>query len=207
MVKEAEWTRDKSTPTLDEYIENAHVSIAVGLIVLPTLYFVGPKLSEEIARSCEVYELFRLVSTCGRLLNDIQTVKVIINIPPPLPCAACLSINQICMVNFVAWLCLQRESEQGKLNAVSLGVIHGNDNISEEEVIKEIESVIEKKKRELLKLVLEEKDSKVPKACKNLFWKMCKVLHLFYGENDGLTRNDLLKAASAVLHEPIVLHH
>ncbi|KAF3446249.1 hypothetical protein FNV43_RR11428 [Rhamnella rubrinervis] len=168
IVKEAEWTRDKSTPTLDEYIENAHISSAVGLIVLPTLYFVGPKLSEEIARSCEVYDLFRLVSTCGRLLNDIQTVK--------------------------------RETEQGKLNAVSLGVIHSNNNSSEEEVIKEMESLIEKKNRELLKLVLEEEGSKVPKACKDLFWKMSQVLHLFYAENDGLTLNDLLNDANAVIH-------
>ena len=59
---------------------------------------------------------------------------------------------------------LQRESEQGKLNAVTLRVIHSG-LITEEEAMKELKSIIGSKRRELLKLVLQEKSSVVPRAC------------------------------------------
>ena len=74
------------------------------------------------------------------------------------------------------WL-LQRESEEGKLNAVSLkllvhGSSFGSGSSSEEETINEMKSVVGAKRRELLRLVSKGKDSIVPKPCKDLFWKM-----------------------------------
>ena len=60
---------------------------------------------------------------------------------------------------------LQRESEQEKVNAVMLRVIHSGGVITEEEAIKELKSIIGSKRRELLKLVLQEKSSVVPRAC------------------------------------------
>ena len=60
---------------------------------------------------------------------------------------------------------LQRESEQEKVNAVTLRMIHGGGVITEEEAIKELKSIIGRKWRELLKLVLQEKSSVVPRAC------------------------------------------
>ena len=83
MLKEAEWLRDKSVPSMDEYMTNGYVSFALGPIVLPALYCVGPKLSEEIVRTPELHHLYEIMSTCGRLLNDIQTFKV--QQPYPLP--------------------------------------------------------------------------------------------------------------------------
>jgi hypothetical protein len=76
MLKEAEWLRDKSVPTMDEYMTNGCISFGLGPIVLSALYFVGPKLSEEVVRAPEIYHLFELMSTCARLLNDIQSFKV-----------------------------------------------------------------------------------------------------------------------------------
>jgi hypothetical protein len=76
MLKEAEWLRDKSMPTMDEYMTNGCISFALGPIVLPALYFLGPKLSEEVVQAPEICHLFELMSTCGRLLNDIQSFKV-----------------------------------------------------------------------------------------------------------------------------------
>ncbi|KAI5332531.1 hypothetical protein L3X38_022660 [Prunus dulcis] len=52
----------------------------------------------------------KLMSTCGRLLNDIQGFK--------------------------------RDSAEGKLNALSLTMIHGNGVVTEEETINEINSII-----------------------------------------------------------------
>lgn len=76
MMKETELGRDKSVPTMDEYMSNAYVSFALGPIVLPALYLVGPKLSEEMVNHSEYHTLFKLMSTCGRLLNDIRGYEV-----------------------------------------------------------------------------------------------------------------------------------
>lgn len=106
------------------------------------------------------------------------------------------------------WL-LQRESEEGKLNAVSLNLlVHGSSfgsgSSSEEETINEMKSVVGAKRRELLRLVSKEKDSIVPKPCKDLFWKMSQVLHLFYANDDGFTSNGMINVAKAILEEPII---
>lgn len=76
MLKEAEWLRNKSVPTVDEYMENAYISFALGPIVLPAVYLVGPKLPEESVRHLEFHNLYKLMSTSGRLLNDIRGFEV-----------------------------------------------------------------------------------------------------------------------------------
>lgn len=78
MLREAEWARDMSVPTMDEYIANGYVSFALGPIVLPALYFVGPKLPNDVVQHPEYQSLFKLMSTCGRLLNDIRSFEVYI---------------------------------------------------------------------------------------------------------------------------------
>ncbi|XP_071706508.1 ent-kaurene synthase 2, chloroplastic-like [Rutidosis leptorrhynchoides] len=75
MMREAIWTKDAFVPTINEYMENAYVSFALGPIVKPALYFLGPKLSEEIIQSDEYHYLYMLMSTQGRLLNDINSFK------------------------------------------------------------------------------------------------------------------------------------
>ena len=76
MFTEAEWSRTKTIPTIDDYMQNAYVSFALGPIVLPALYLVGPKLSDDVSENQELDHLFRTMSTSGRLLNDIQGFKV-----------------------------------------------------------------------------------------------------------------------------------
>ena len=78
MLKEAQWLKYKALPTIDEYMKNGYISFALGPIVLPALYFVGPKLSEDVARHPEIHYLYKLMSTSGRLLNDIHSFKVTI---------------------------------------------------------------------------------------------------------------------------------
>uniref|UniRef100_A0A0D9W9B9 Terpene synthase metal-binding domain-containing protein n=1 Tax=Leersia perrieri TaxID=77586 RepID=A0A0D9W9B9_9ORYZ len=75
MMTEVEWRISNYVPTSEEYISNAAVTFALGPIVLPALYLVGPKIPESIVRDPEYNELFRLMSTCGRLLNDVQTYE------------------------------------------------------------------------------------------------------------------------------------
>ncbi|KAJ7982092.1 Ent-kaurene synthase [Quillaja saponaria] len=174
MWREAEWSRTKYVATIDEYMDNAYISFALGPIVLPALYLVGPKLSDEMVESPEFLCLYKVMSTCGRLLNDICTFT--------------------------------RESEEGKLNVVSLGLLHGDEVITEEEVIQEFRGLINNKRRELLRLVLQEKESIIPRACKELFWKMIKVLHFFYQKDDGFTSHDMIDIVNAVIQEPIILN-
>ena len=76
MMTEVEWRINKYLPTTEEYITNAALTFALGPIVLPALYFVGPKIPESVVEDLEYNELFRLMSTCGRLLNDVQTYEV-----------------------------------------------------------------------------------------------------------------------------------
>nr|XP_018628340.1 ent-kaur-16-ene synthase, chloroplastic isoform X5 [Nicotiana tomentosiformis] len=173
MLREAEWARDMSVPTMDEYIANGYVSFALGPIVLPALYFVGPKLPNDVVQHPEYQSLFKLMSTCGRLLNDIRS--------------------------------FERESKDGKLNAVALSVIHGNGSVSEEAAIGDLSRTIEIQRGELLNMVLQGEGSVVPRACKDLFWKMSKVLHHFYIKDDGFSSMAMTDTVKAIIHEPINL--
>ena len=58
ILKEIEWLRDKSVPSMDEYMSNGYVSIALGPIVLPILYCVGSKLSKKILRTPELHTIY-----------------------------------------------------------------------------------------------------------------------------------------------------
>ncbi|CAL9199415.1 unnamed protein product [Musa hybrid cultivar] len=172
MMKEAEWTLNKEVPTLDEYMLNGYVSFALGPIILPALYFVGPQLPEYVVNHPEYLNLLKLVSTCGRLLNDIRG--------------------------------FQREGKEGKLNSVSLRILHSHGSASEEEVKKEMQRAIDGSRTELLRLVLQQDGSVVPRPCKDLFWKMCRILHVFYMKTDGFTSpNEMLGAVNSVIHEPL----
>ncbi|KAJ3698515.1 hypothetical protein LUZ61_002220 [Rhynchospora tenuis] len=76
MMVESRWQGNKSIPTAEEYMTNGTISFALGPIILPALYFVGPEISEEVITHEEYHRLFRLVSTCGRLLNDLRGFEV-----------------------------------------------------------------------------------------------------------------------------------
>lgn len=75
MMTEVEWKESGHVPTAEEYMGNAVVTFTLGPIVLPALYFAGPKIAESVVTGPEYNELFRLMSTCGRLLNDVQTYE------------------------------------------------------------------------------------------------------------------------------------
>ncbi|XP_047170318.1 ent-kaurene synthase TSP4, chloroplastic isoform X1 [Vigna umbellata] len=169
MYKEAEWVRTKTVPTIDDYMENAYISFAIGPIVLPALYLLGPKLSNEDAETYELNHLYKLMSTYGRLRNDLYG--------------------------------FERESEEGKLNALSLYIAHEN---TAEEAMEKMKGIAEEKRIELLRLILQEKGSVVPRDCKDLFWKMTKVLQLFYIKDDGFTSNEMYSSLKAVIKDPVI---
>ncbi|KAG9159365.1 hypothetical protein Leryth_026009 [Lithospermum erythrorhizon] len=115
-----------SVPTLDEYISNI---LCFRAIVLPALYCIGPKLPKDAVRHSDVQNLLKLLSTCGRLLNDIQG--------------------------------FERESKQGKLNAVTLDMIHGIGGQTQEEVLEELRHQINRQRRDLLRFTSKEMNKSV----------------------------------------------
>ncbi|KAL3851002.1 hypothetical protein ACJIZ3_012884 [Penstemon smallii] len=173
MLKETEWARERTVITMDEYMSNAYISFALGPIVLPALYLIGPKVSEEMVHHSEYHNLFQLMSTCGRLLNDIRGYE--------------------------------RELKDGKLSAVSLYIINNGGDITEETAIEEIKRSIEGLRRELHRLVLDRKNSVLPRACKDFFWHMSTILHLFYFKDDGFSSQELIKVVNQIINNPIVL--
>ena len=75
-MREAEWTEEKVVPTMEQYLDNGYISFALGPIILPALFLIGPRLSPGTLVGHECCQLYHLVSTCGRLLNDINSFKV-----------------------------------------------------------------------------------------------------------------------------------
>ncbi|OEL28312.1 Stemod-13(17)-ene synthase, partial [Dichanthelium oligosanthes] len=173
-MAEAEWTRKRYVPTMEEYMPVGEVSFALGPILPITLYLVGPELSEDIVRGPEYRDLLRHTSICARLLNDLQTYE--------------------------------KERNQGYVNSVLLHALREGGSISPasmEVAKREIRRAIVVSRRELLRLVLRE-DSAIPRTCRELFWNMCKVAHLFYLQGDEfLSLQELMAAASATVHEPL----
>ncbi|WOL15860.1 ent-kaur-16-ene synthase, chloroplastic-like [Canna indica] len=97
-----------------------------------------------------------------------------------------------------------RECEDGKLNGLPLRIFHSHGSTSEEEAKQEMQRVIDSNRTELLRMVLQQDGSVIPRPCKDLFWKMCRVLHLFYMKNDGLTSpTEMVGAVNAVVHEAV----
>ncbi|KQJ84541.1 hypothetical protein BRADI_5g21497v3 [Brachypodium distachyon] len=173
MMTEAEWRMARYVPKIDEYTENTVVSFALGPIVCTTSYFVGQKLLGCVVKDQEYNRLFWLMSTCCRLLNDIQG--------------------------------FERESSAGKLDSISLLVLHSDGSMSIEAAKESIRRSIASCRKELLRLVLKE-DSVVPRPCRELFWKMCKICHLFYSRTDGYSSPiEFAGAVNAVIYEPLKL--
>ncbi|CAM0878121.1 unnamed protein product [Alopecurus aequalis] len=75
LLTEADWQRTQYVPTVEEYMKNAIVALGVGPIMLTTLYFAEQNQWEHVVKEREYQELFTLMGTCGRLLNDTQTFE------------------------------------------------------------------------------------------------------------------------------------
>lgn len=98
---------------------------------------------------------------------------------------------------------MQREGSEGKLNSVSLLVLHSSGSMSIDAAKKAIQKSIDASRRDLLRLVLS-KESAIPRPCKELFWKMCKVVHLFYFQTDGFSSpKEMVSAVNEVINEPL----
>nr|AOG18228.1 copalyl pyrophosphate synthase-like protein [Taiwania cryptomerioides] len=74
--RKSKWVQDKYVPSLDEYIENAKVSMGVGMIVLISILFMEELLSNNVLSKLGNGSRFlHLVSLTGRLTYDSKTYE------------------------------------------------------------------------------------------------------------------------------------
>ncbi|KAI3962949.1 hypothetical protein MKW92_042996 [Papaver armeniacum] len=178
-MKETDWYHNKVVPTFEEYMANTCITTVLEPIVLPALYLIGSDVPEEVLRDAEYLNLAKAMTTCGRLLNDIQTLK--------------------------------GEIKDGKLiNVVSVLMSSGS-GVSEEEALEKVRAMIEESRRELLRLVFHSKDSVMPRACKEVFWRVNKQMQFLYRNDDGFRRyndgvsdlQEMVSVVNAVFEEPL----
>lgn len=103
----------------------------------------------------------------------------------------------------------QREKEQGKFNSITVELMHGSGTMGEEEIIEKLQRMVDEKRKELLRLVVKEEGSIVPRNVKHLFWNWCKLFHLFYKKDDVVHATELADEFSTIndllMGNPILL--
>jgi hypothetical protein len=173
-MAEAEWTSKRYVPTMEEYLQVAEVSIALGPVVAPSLYLLGPELTEDMVRCSEYKNLFRHMCISSRLINDIGTYKK--------------EMTQ----GYINSVLLRALRDDAHMSPESI-----------EAAKMEIQGVIADSRRELLRLVLSEGGA-IRRPCRSIFWNTLKICHRFYSEGDGFSfPQQLVAATNAVVHEPL----
>ncbi|KAM7502842.1 hypothetical protein LguiB_001746 [Lonicera macranthoides] len=69
MMKEVEWWREKTTPSMDEYVKNGRATVGVGLYCI-CFYFLGVEFSQDTMSTPEFQSLYKHGGLFIRLLND-----------------------------------------------------------------------------------------------------------------------------------------
>ncbi|KAL8063591.1 hypothetical protein ABFX02_01G036200 [Erythranthe guttata] len=98
----------------------------------------------------------------------------------------------------------KKEHEEGALNSVNVQTVNGG--ISEEDAILKIEEIIEYNRRKVLQMVYKRKGSIVPRECKELFWKTCKIAHCLYSHQGGDEYSspiDIANDINGLISEPL----
>ncbi|GLJ36174.1 hypothetical protein SUGI_0725850 [Cryptomeria japonica] len=76
LIKEREWMERSYSPSLDQYWENAVVTVALGVNILTAIFSTGELLPDHILEKLDFRDDFlNLVSLTGRLVNDLRTFK------------------------------------------------------------------------------------------------------------------------------------
>ncbi|KAJ4930464.1 hypothetical protein NE237_000168 [Protea cynaroides] len=72
---EARWSKSGYVPSIEEYLENAMISIAAHTITLPPASLMNQPLPKYMMRYDRYQALTKLLMVSARLLNDIQSYK------------------------------------------------------------------------------------------------------------------------------------
>ncbi|TVU29575.1 hypothetical protein EJB05_21149 [Eragrostis curvula] len=171
---EAEWQRKGYIPTMEEYMPVSVMSLAYGPIPVPSLYLIGPELSDDMFRSSEFQDMFKHTSVCARLLNDLHTYN-----------------KERRQGSYVNGVLLHAHRHSGSTSSASI-----------EAAKEEIRKIIAISQRELLRLVLRDADG-IPRQFREIWWNMRKGTHLFYLLGDGFCAMQLVAEANGAVYGPL----
>ena len=76
-LEEAKWNKKGQTPTIDEYLKNGMLSIAIHTMILPASCFLNPSFADNNLRPPQYQTITKLLMLICRILNDIQSYKVV----------------------------------------------------------------------------------------------------------------------------------
>ncbi|CAN1311345.1 Ent-kaur-16-ene synthase, chloroplastic [Linum perenne] len=175
MLKEAEWRKPDTVPTLDEYLRNGTSTISIGAFFVPTLYLSKNKLSKEVVTSPQFRQLLKVTSVCGRLLNDIRSFQREAE---------------------------QGEMNAVLLLARGCG---GDVGEAIEVIESSIKELTQELLRLTMNDDDEEQGAYwVPEQVKDMFWELLRSLHMCYHKEDLYhSSTKLVKVVESVINEPI----
>ncbi|CAO2141182.1 unnamed protein product [Urochloa humidicola] len=75
MRVEAEWKMTGHVPSIEEYMTAGVPSYSLAPVIAASSYVMVPGLTEDVVRCAEYGELVRLMSICGRLTSDLQSIE------------------------------------------------------------------------------------------------------------------------------------
>ncbi|CAN1852504.1 Ent-kaur-16-ene synthase, chloroplastic [Linum perenne] len=175
MLKEAEWRKPDTVPTLDEYLTNGTSTITIGAFFVPTLYLSKNKLSKEVVTGPQFRQLLKVTSVCGRLLNDIRSFQREAE---------------------------QGEMNAVLLLARGCG---GDVGEAIEVIESSIKELTQELLRLTMNDDDEEQGAYwVPEQVKDMFWELLRSLHMCYHKEDLYhSSTKLVKVVESVINEPI----
>ena len=77
-LTETTWGKSGYIPSMDEYLETGMISIATHILVLTSSCFLNPGLPKSKVKPQKYENVTQLLMATARLLNDIQSYKVIL---------------------------------------------------------------------------------------------------------------------------------
>ncbi|KAM7466314.1 hypothetical protein LguiB_013876 [Lonicera macranthoides] len=101
---------------------------------------------------------------------------------------------------------IERDKIQRKVSGCLLMVRHGNGAITEEMARTEVRRMVERSKREVLRLLVQKKSTSIPKGFIESFFKMYTMCYYLYNNSDEY-RNPgrTFEEINALLYEPLIL--
>ncbi|XXG70517.1 hypothetical protein AAC387_Pa06g3264 [Persea americana] len=171
-LKEADWSRRRYAPSIDEYIQTGTTSIAVHTMILPACYLASPGLSMHQMTHPNVDVITRLLMVSARLLNDMQSYE--------------------------------KENEDGKLNLVLL-YLKENPELDIEGSSEYIRDIVNKQKKDFLKMALEDGVAGVPKLRRLLYLGCLKAFQMFFNSTNGFdSPTEMVNSINRAIFEPLV---
>nr|UNZ93471.1 diterpene synthase class I [Scutellaria baicalensis] len=98
----------------------------------------------------------------------------------------------------------KKEKEENSVNSISVQTAGGG--ITEEKAILKVKQILEYNRRKVVKMVCQREGSIIPRECKQLFWKLCKLAYFVYpldGVDEYTCPKEIAREVNALIWDPI----